>query len=159
MTKYKRQDLFRVLRQCSLSRVIHLVSVDTVSSEPDRTITGRFVNSSVKSGVVSIKIKPDDLEENETYECASNISVTYDGSPATVRSFADGDVVTVNLVNGKIASLAGESKTTTISGATIEDMEIGDDIKITISHGNDAYNGKTYAVSSDVVVKEKYFNC
>ena len=35
-----------------------LVSVDTVSSEPDRTITGRFVNSSVKSGVVSIKIKP-----------------------------------------------------------------------------------------------------
>ena len=45
---------------------------------------------------------------------ASNISVTYDGSPATVRSFADGDVVTVNLVNGKIASLAGESKTTTI---------------------------------------------
>ena len=34
-----------------------LVSVDTVSSEPDRTITGRFVNSSVKSGVVSIKIK------------------------------------------------------------------------------------------------------
>lgn len=131
-----------------------LVSVDTVSSEPDRTITGRFVNSSVKSGVVSIKIKPDDSEENETYECASNISVTYDGSPATVRSFADGDVVTVNLVNGKIASLAGESKTTTISGATIEDMEIGDDIKITISHGNDAYNGKTYAVSSDVVVKK-----
>ena len=96
-----------------------LVSVDTVSSEPDRTITGRFVNSSVKSGVVSIKIKPDDSEENETYECASNISVTYDGSPATVRSFADGDVVTVNLVSGKIASLAGESKTTTISGATI----------------------------------------
>lgn len=131
-----------------------LVSVDTVSSEPDRTITGRFVNSSVKSGVVSIKIKPDNSEENETYECASNISVTYDGSPATVRSFADGDVVTVNLVNGKIASLAGESKTTTISGATIEDMEIGDDIKITISHGNDAYNGKTYAVSSDVVVKK-----
>ena len=114
----------------------------------------RFVNSSVKSGVVSIKIKPDDSEENETYECASNISVTYDGSPATVRSFADGDVVTVNLVNGKIASLAGESKTITISGATIEDMEIGDDIKITISHGNDAYNGKTYAVSSDVVVKK-----
>ena len=105
-----------------------LVSVDTVSSEPDRTITGRFVNSSVKSGVVSIKIKPDDSEENETYECASNISVTYDGSPATVRRFA--------------------------SGATIEDMEIGDDIKITISHGNDAYNGKTYAVSSDVVVKK-----
>ena len=131
-----------------------LVSVDTVSSEPDRTITGRFVNSSVKSGVVSIKIKPDDSEENETYECASDISVTYDGSPATVRSFADGDVVTVNLVNGKIASLAGESKTTTISGATIEDMEIGDDIKITISHGNDAYNGKTFAVSSDVVVKK-----
>ena len=91
---------------------------------------------------------------DEGYECASNISVTYDGSPATVRSFADGDVVTVNLVNGKIASLAGESKTTTISGATIEDMEIGDDIKITISHGNDAYNGKTYAVSSDVVVKK-----
>ena len=85
-------------------------------------------------------------KKNETYECASNISVTYDGSPATVRSFADGDVVTVNLVNGKIASLAGESKTTTISGATIENMEIGDDIKITISHGNDAYNGKTYAV-------------
>ena len=37
---------------------------------------------SVKSGVVSIKISfSDDSEENETYECASNISVTYDGSP------------------------------------------------------------------------------
>lgn len=42
-----------------------LVSVDTVSSEPDRTITGRFVNSSVKSGVVSIKIKPDDSKKTK----------------------------------------------------------------------------------------------
>ena len=138
-------------RFSEIQRLRHCLHIQILVTN---TITGRFVNSSVKSGVVSIKIKPDDSEENETYECASNISVTYDGSPATVRSFADGDVVTVNLVNGKIASLAGESKTTTISGATIEDMEIGDDIKITISHGNDAYNGKTYAVSSDVVVKK-----
>ena len=50
--------------------------------------------------------------------------------------------------------MQANQKTTTISGATIENMEIGDDIKITISHGNDAYNGKTYAVSSDVVVKK-----
>ena len=147
-------DEIQASRLVSGVEAVFVKSGNTLVSEPDRTITGRFVNSSVKSGVVSIKIKPDNSEENETYECASNISVTYDGSPATVRSFADGDVVTVNLVNGKIASLAGESKTTTISGATIENMEIGDDIKITISHGNDAYNGKTYAVSSDVVVKK-----
>lgn len=131
-----------------------LVSVDTISSEPDKTVKGRYVNSSVKSGVVSINVTPDDGEENETYECLTDVVVTYDGSPATVRSIEKGDVITLSVVNGKIASIVAESKTTTISSATIENMEVGDDVEITISHGNDAYNGKTYTVSSDVVVKK-----
>ncbi len=131
-----------------------LSQIETISSQPDQTVVGRYVSYASTSGKTTIRVTLDETGESESYECMSDVSVTYDGTPATVRSFTKGDVITLELVNGKIAKITGETKATTISGAIVENVDISDGVKITISHGNDEYNGKTYEVSSDVSVKK-----
>lgn len=131
-----------------------LSQIETISSQPDQTVVGRYVSYASTSGKTTIRVTLDETGESESYECMSDVSVTYDGTPATVRSFTKGDVITLELVNGKIAKITGETKSTTISGAIVENVDISDGVKITISHGNDEYNGKTYEVSSDVSVKK-----
>lgn len=132
----------------------NLVSIDTLSSQPDQTVTGRYVSYASTSGKTTIKITPDDETETKSYECSETISVTYDGSPATVRSFSKGDVVTLEIVDGKIERMIGETKTNTINSAVVESINITDELTITISHANNEYDGKTYPVSSDVIVKK-----
>lgn len=131
-----------------------IVSIDTLASEPDQTVRGKYVSFSTTAGVTTVRITPDDSDETVGYECSENLSVTYDGSPATVRSFTKGDVITLELSGGKIVNIIGETKTSTITGAIVEEVIVGDDIAITISHGDDEYDGKTYTVSSDVTVKK-----
>lgn len=130
-----------------------LVGVETLSSQPDKTVKGKYMSYASTLGRTTIKITDED-GEIQSYECGENLTVTYDGSPATVRSFTKGDSITLELVNGKIASIIGENKTTTISGAIVENIDITEGVKITITHGDNAYNGKTYEVSSDVLVKK-----
>lgn len=129
-------------------------SIDVVSELPNETVVGKYVNYASTSGKTSVRITLDETGETKSYECLPDLSVTYQGSPATVRSFTKGDVLTLELKNGKIAKINGDNKTVSISGAVVEDVDITDGVHITISHGDDAYNGQTYAVSSDVSVKK-----
>lgn len=132
----------------------NLVSVDSLYSQPDETVHGRYSSYGTSSGVTTIRIIPYGETATQSYECASNLTVTYDGSPATIRSFTKDDIITLNIVNGKVKSIVAETKTTGISGAIVEKVSVGDQISITISHGNDEYNGKTYVVSDNVTVKK-----
>ena len=130
------------------------VSVDTVSDLPSETVVGKYVNYATNSGVTSVRITLDETGETMSYECLPDLSVMYQGSPATVRSFVKGDVLELELKNGKIAKISGNNKTVTISGAVVENIDISDGVHITISHGDDEYNGKTYEVSSVVSVRK-----
>lgn len=131
-----------------------LAAVEAVSDLPDETVTGKYVSYASTSGKTNVRITVDETGETESFECSSDLSVTYDGSPATVRSFTKGDVVTLELHNGKIVKMIGDNKVTTVSSATVESIDITDGVKMTISHADDAYNGKTYDISSDVTVKK-----
>lgn len=130
-----------------------LAEVETTSSQPDQTITGKFVNHSLSSGVTSIKVSLTS-GGTQSYECSQNLSVTYDNSPATLKSFASGDSVTLNIVNGKVVSVVGEDKTTTINGAVVDNLDLTNGVKLQITHGDKAYDGNIYEVSSDVSVKK-----
>ena len=131
-----------------------LAAVDTISSLPDETVTGKYVSHASTSGKTTIRITLDDSDESKSYECLSDVTVTYDGSPATLRSFTKGDVVTLELKNGKVARIIGDNKITTISGAVVNNIDVTDGVKMTISHSDSAYDGKTFDVSSDVKVKK-----
>ena len=131
-----------------------IASVDTISSLPDETVTGKYVSHATTSGKTTVRVTLDATGEDKSFECLSDLSVTYDGSPATVRSFTKGDVVTLELKNGKVAKLIGDNKITTVSNAVVESVDITDGVKITISHSDETYNGKTYEVSSDVKVRK-----
>lgn len=129
-------------------------SVDAVSELPNETVVGKYVSYASTSGKTSVRITLEDTGETKSYECLPDLSVTYQGSPATVKSFTKGDVLTLELKNGKIAKINGNNKTVTISGAIVESVDIENGVHITISHGDDEYDGKTYEVSSNVSVKK-----
>ncbi len=131
-----------------------LAAVEVISSQPDREVKGVFQNLASNSGKVSVKILPDGEDAAQSFECADEVSVTYDGTPATMNSFTKGDVITIKLENGKISEVFGETKTSSISGATVESISVEGDVTMTIAHSNEAYNGKTYSVSNDVQVKK-----
>lgn len=131
-----------------------LVAVDTLSSQPDTTVTGVYQSYASTSGKTTVKIIPDGETAVKSYECAADVAITFDGSPATVRSFSKGDMVTLEIVDGKVETVAGETKETKIASATVEDIDVAGDVTITISHANDEYDGKSFVVSGDVVVKK-----
>lgn len=131
-----------------------LAYVDTVETVPDETVKGKYVGYTSKSGRSIITITPDNYDENQSYECDDSISVTYNNTPATVRSFTRGDIVTLELANGRIVRMTGETKSDTISNAIVESVDLGSEVTMTISHGSSEYNGKTYSIDNNVSVKK-----
>ena len=130
----------------------NLVYIDTTTSIPDETIVGKFMGYGTSNGIVAVYVIPAGANEQQTYKCAPDVSVLYGGTPATIKSFAKNDSVELSLVDGKVVTLAGAQKTTTIQGAVIEDISIDPKLEMTISHASDEYNGQTYPVSNSVIV-------
>lgn len=129
-----------------------LMGVDTISREPDEVITGQYKSMATANGIIKVRVQATGAAASKQYECTPDVSIMFDGSPATMRSFKDGDYVTMEMVSGKVASIKGETKTTTVSGAKVENLDIGITASMTISHVREEYNGKTYEISDNVIV-------
>ena len=138
-----------------------VVNVDSLSEEPEETITAIFSSYSTSAGITYIKVKESSTATTiKTYPCIDNVPVTYKGAPATVRNFSEGDSITIELVDGTVQSIVGTEKTETITGATVEAIEVdGEGVKMTISSANSAYNGKTYDVADDAVATKSNKEC
>lgn len=129
-----------------------LIGVDTLSDVPDATVEGKYKSMSTANGRIKIRVIPNGEKEAKTYDCAEDVSISFDGTPATMRSFKDGDSVTLEISGGKAVSVNGRTKTTTISNAKVESLDVDEDVTITISHGSDEYDGMTYVVADNVSV-------
>lgn len=128
--------------------------VDTLTSISDETVYGKFVGYASANSDFKITVFPTGGSEQKTYTCAPDVSIKYDGSPATIRNFKADDAVVIELSAGKVTSISGEKRETVITGATIEDISIDGELTITISHALDEYNGLTLKVSDDVYVNK-----
>ena len=131
-----------------------LIYVDTLSEVPDETITGKFMGYSSSNGVITIAVIPAGQSTQVNYKCAENVSITYDGSSATIRSFNKNDSIELNLVNGEVNAITGLQKTTTVQGAVVKDISIEPTLTMTISHADSEYDNQTYPISSKVSVKK-----
>lgn len=136
-----------------------LYYVDVVSNIPDQTLSGKYMGHSVQNGVLKIGILPrmsDGTYGSETYyTAAANVSMKYDNSPATINTFKQGDLITLELSGGKVDTITGETKDSTISNATIEDISINaTNVTMTISHASAEFDGKTYVVSDQALVSK-----
>lgn len=129
-----------------------LVSVDALSEIPDETMVGIFEGYGSSSGVTSVKFTVNG--EYHSYDCSPDITVTYGGTSSTLRSFKKGDAIEVWLSNGVITKISGSEKEITVPNVVIEDIIVDNDVKITISSGDDEYDGKTLDVDSNVKVKK-----
>lgn len=133
-----------------------VLSVDALTDSPDRTITAIYNSSSSSNGITRIKVKESPSStELTSYECAADVSITYKSSPATFRSFQQGDSVQLVISNGKVVSVTAMDKVQTVKDITITDIDIdGDKVYITISSADKDYDGKRFEVASDVQVKK-----
>ncbi len=125
--------------------------VDTLSSIPDETVSGIFQSRTTSSGITTITVKNSETGEKASYECSSTISVTYNGEPSTLTNFKLNDYIVLELQNGVVERISGETKTTTVALATVEAISL-DPFEMTISHANEDYDGMTYPISDDVTV-------
>ena len=128
--------------------------IDTLASIPDAEVSGKFVARATTDGITSVTIKNSENNENETYPCAENVSVTYNKTPSSLTNFVTNDYITIKMVNGEITTIVGESKEGEINGAIIEDISLSPDFTITISHALEEHDGKVLQVASDATVRK-----
>lgn len=131
-----------------------LAFVDTTASIPDAEVKGKFKARSTKDGVTSITVLNEDTDETETYPCAEDVVVTYNTEPGSLANFKDGDYITLNLVNGKVKNAVGETKEITISNAIVKKIDVDNDVKVTISHAQEEYDGRVFTLGPDAVVRK-----
>lgn len=130
-----------------------LLYVDTMTSIPDEHITGKYSGFSNVGGVLKINMYPTSTPTKlVTYECAKNVSINYNEAAGTINSFKKDDYISIDISGGLVQTLRGETKETKIVSATVESIDINDDLAITISHAEAQYNGLSLGVTSDVVV-------
>ncbi len=130
-----------------------LMTVDALSAESDREISGTYIGFTSSGGsVTSVTIQPLNGGEQETIQCADKVTITYNGESATMASFnKNGEIMTLTIEGGLITAISGEKKTSTITGAVLEEIS-QDPFEITIAHSSSEYDGKTYPVSTTVDV-------
>ncbi len=131
-----------------------LLYVDVLSSIPDETVQGIYSSYASRSGVLYIMLTPSGESATQEFECAGDVTMTRDGERATIREFTKGDYLTLEISGNKVQNIIAEPKTSTINRATIEGISIADDLKITISHADEEYDGATFTVASDVIVRK-----
>ena len=127
--------------------------VDTLSTVPDETVSGIFQSRTTRGDVVEITVKDSVTGEKSTHECSPTISVTYNGEPSTLANFKLNDYVVLELENGVVERISGETKTVTVALATVEEISL-DPFEMTISHAKEEYDGMTYPISDDVTVNK-----
>ncbi len=127
--------------------------VDTLSSIPDETVSGIFQSRTTRGDVTEITVKDAETGAKSTHECSATVSVTYNGEPSTLTNFKLNDYIVLELENGVVERVSGETKTTTVALATVEEISL-DPFTMTISHANEEYDGATYPISDDVTVNK-----
>lgn len=134
-----------------------LIYVDVLSNIPDKTIKGKFTSYSSANGVIRVGLLPIQSDgtygQEEFFESTKNVSIQYDNSPATIKNFTQGDIITLELSRGKVEKIKGETKESKITNATVEDITIeGTDVTIKISHASKDYDGMVLEVSNTATV-------
>ncbi len=132
-----------------------LVSLDALSAESDKVVTAVYSGYNTVSNHIEIKVKVEGSSATRTYMCVANVPITYQGTPATIKSIKAGDTIQLSISNGEVQSITASEKSITISSATVSAIDIEDgEVYMTIESGDSDYDGMTYAVSSDAKVEK-----
>ncbi|MCH5186036.1 MAG: S-layer homology domain-containing protein [Oscillospiraceae bacterium] len=128
--------------------------IDALSSQPDEEIVGIFKGYSNTSNELKITLATATSAKQNTYVCSGDVAIYYGEKAASINSFKENDKVQLSLSRGKVSKIVGEPKETIIKNAAVEEVAIGSEVTMTISHSSPDYDGNTYAVESDVTVKK-----
>lgn len=137
-----------------------IFSIDAMTDVPDETVTGIYMSNTSSGGAVkTITIRPDSGSD-QRYQCADDLEITYNGSPANLGAFVrEQDYITLTLEGGLVTAVTGSEKDETITNATIEEITIEPEFTMTISHADGRYDGMTYPIADDVLVFKNDAEC
>ena len=102
-----------------------LYQIDAITYEGEETVYGAYKGKTTNNSGTTIKL--DDVTTAETdltsYKLASNAVVTFEGEPSTLAELTLGDYVEIKISGGLAVAVNVESKTKTVSGLTITDIQ------------------------------------
>ncbi len=131
-----------------------VVGIDAMSDESDREERAIFAGFNMSSTTLTIKVK-DSVNSTivRTFMAAVDVPITYQGSPATIKSLKTGDAIILSISDGKVKSISALESSSSISGAKLEAITTEDSkTYITITSSDATVNGKKYPVSDSVTV-------
>ncbi len=128
--------------------------VDIHSTVPDQVIEAMYVSYQSVEGKISITVRDAKTKDNVSYPVnSSSLKVVKAGNNATIRDIKEGDFVTVTLTEGEVVRIEAINKDEVIRNAVIEAIDHTSDAPtITISHADEAYDGKVFVIGNNVEV-------
>lgn len=122
---------------------------------PDETVSGVFGGSQTDTSGTHIKIY--DLEEGisstKEYTVNSDTVYTFNGTVCRLADFDPDAYITLELKNGRVISMSGESRITYIDSAYVAEMVLDQEPSLKITHADSDYDGKAYPLSDQVTVR------
>ena len=130
-----------------------LVFVDMYDKIIDETVKGIYQGASTQDGITTVTIKPSDSDKAVSYEAAGGVEL-YDeeGNKVDFKDIAAGSYVEIDLTNDKIVKLSMLKINAYIERAVVTNIEISDELYLTISHENDEFDGMVFKLDENVSV-------
>ncbi|MBR3791270.1 MAG: S-layer homology domain-containing protein [Clostridia bacterium] len=130
-----------------------LVFVDMYDRVVDETIRGIYQGASTQEGITTVTIKPSNSSKAVDYQAVGGVQVVDEnGDSVSFNKISAGSYVEIELTNDKLLKLNVLKKDSFIKDATVANIEIEDDLYLTISHEDEEYDGMVFVLSDDVVV-------
>lgn len=133
-----------------------VVSFDAMAAVGDKEVTGIYAGYNSTNDSYLIKVKATESSQNtKSYTAPKDVPITYQGSPATIKSLQNGDSIILYLSDDKVQAIEAVEKESEIANVTVKDIDIdGETVYMTISSSDDELDGKRYPVKSSVSVKK-----
>ncbi len=130
-----------------------LVFVDMYDKIVDETIKGIYQGASTEDGITTVTIKPSDSDKAVSYDTAGGIEL-YDENNGNIdfKNIAAGSYVEIDLTNDKIVRLSLLKTNSYIERAVVSNIEISDELYLTISHENAEFDGMVFKLDDNVSV-------
>ncbi len=128
-----------------------LYSLDVVQLVVDDTFEAAYKGKTTDTSGTTVRFTPVGSTETVSYKLADGAVVVYNGQSGNINSLSNNDYVKVSVVSGKVTMIEGESRTTEIVGARVENITFDPDVLISIRLADGTL--ESYSVKSGATIR------
>lgn len=129
-----------------LVRTGDLIRLEKTGLEVRETLEGVVETNTIVNGVATISFLENGETKAVTYKAQSDCVVTRGGESGTIKSVQDGDLATIDVIDGVIVKIDAKSKNKHVVGE-IEEIVLTPEVKVTIL--DEDGNSEVYELSEE----------